>query len=139
MLLGDLGAEMMKVERPGRGDIVRHSGDVGEAIFSTINRNNRSVAIDLQMEAGRRAYRKLVEEADIVIENLRPDVVERLRVDYNRLSEDRDDLIYLSVAGFLQGGPYEERPGMDVVGQAMSGLMRMTGAPVRSPSVPGPP
>jgi crotonobetainyl-CoA:carnitine CoA-transferase CaiB-like acyl-CoA transferase len=127
LMLGDLGADVIKIERPGTGDMIRQSGDSGEAIFTAFNRNKRSVKIDLQSDAGRAAYRELVSEADIVIENLRPGVVDRLGIGYDALTEDRDDLIYVSIAGFLQGGTYEDRPGMDVVGQAMSGMMRMTG------------
>ena len=133
LLLGDLGAEVIKVERPGIGDVIRQSGDSGEAIFTALNRNKRSVAIDLQSDAGRAAYRDLVAEADVVVENLRPGVTERLGIGYEDLSDERDDLIYVSVSGFLEGGPYEDRPGMDVVGQAMSGMMRMTGTPGGKP------
>lgn len=127
LMLGDLGAEVIKIERPGTGDMIRQSGDSGEAIFTALNRNKRSVRIDLQSDAGREAYHELVSRADIVVENLRPGVIERLGIGYDDLTEERDDLIYVSIAGFLQGGAYEDRPGMDVVGQAMSGMMRMTG------------
>ncbi|PGF17752.1 acyl-CoA transferase [Natrinema sp. CBA1119] len=133
LMLGDLGADVIKVERPGTGDMIRQSGDSGDAIFTALNRNKRSATIDLQSDAGREAYHELVAVADIVVENLRPGVTERLGIGYDALSDDRDDLIYVSIAGFLQGGPYEDRPGMDVVGQAMSGMMRMTGQPGGKP------
>ncbi|WP_254525860.1 CaiB/BaiF CoA transferase family protein [Natrinema caseinilyticum] len=133
LMLGDLGADVIKVERPGTGDMIRQSGDSGDAIFTALNRNKRSVAIDLQTDAGREAYLELVSRADIVIENLRSGVTDRLGIGYDDLSEERDDLIYVSIGGFLQGGPYEDRPGMDVVGQAMSGMMRMTGFPGDKP------
>lgn len=133
LILGDLGAEVIKVERPGTGDMIRQSGDSGDAIFTALNRNKRSVTIDLQSAAGCEAYHGLVAAADIVVENFRPGVTERLGIGYDDLSDERDDLIYVSIAGFLQGGPYEDRPGMDVVGQAMSGMMRMTGLPGEKP------
>lgn len=133
LMLGDIGAEVIKVERPGIGDMIRQSGDSGDAIFTMLNRNKRSVTIDLQSDAGREAYHDLVAAADIVVENLRPGVTDRLGIGYDDLSEERDDLIYVSIGGFLQGGPYEDRPGMDVVGQAMSGMMRMTGSPGGKP------
>ena len=133
VILGDLGADVVKVERPGRGDLVRQTGDTGEAIFVAMNRNKRSIALALDTEAGREAYRELAAKADVVIENLRPGVVERLGVGYETLSERNPRLIYLSAAGFLLEGLYGDRPGMDVVGQAMSGMMKMTGNPGEKP------
>ncbi|WP_323173377.1 CaiB/BaiF CoA-transferase family protein [Natrialba sp. PRR66] len=133
LMLGDLGAEVIKVERPGTGDVIRQAGDTGDAIFTALNRNKHSATIDLQNDAGCEAYRELVAAADIVVENLRPGVTERLGIGYDALSDERDDLIYVSIAGFRQGGPYDDRPGMDVVGQAMSGMMRMTGSSGQKP------
>ncbi|WP_336346229.1 CaiB/BaiF CoA transferase family protein [Halalkalicoccus ordinarius] len=125
-VLADLGAEVIKVERPGDGDRIRHAGNVGNAMFQSLNRNKRSITINLQADRGQEIYTELVEDADIVIENLRPGAAEHLNVGYASLSAVNPGLIYLSIKGFYDG-PYGDRAGMDVVGEAMSGFMQMTG------------
>lgn len=132
LLLADLGADVVKVEHPETGDIVREAGTSGEAIIDAFSRNKRSLALDLQSEAGQDAYRDLVAMADVVIENLGPGVVDRLGVGYETLARDNPDLVYLSIKGFFEG-PYGDRPGMDMVAEAMSGLSAMTGEPDGKP------
>ncbi|WP_436348483.1 CaiB/BaiF CoA transferase family protein [Natronorubrum sp. FCH18a] len=132
LLLADLGADVVKVERPGTGDIVRNTGDSGEAIINAYNRNKRSLTLDLKTDAGRSAYHELAGDADVVIENLGPAVVERLGIGYDDLRERNPELVYLSIKGFHEG-PYGDRPGMDMVAESMSGLVAMTGRPGEDP------
>jgi crotonobetainyl-CoA:carnitine CoA-transferase CaiB-like acyl-CoA transferase len=126
LLLADLGADVVKIERPGVGDLMRNAGESGEAVVNALNRNKRSLALDLQSDRGRAAYYELASEADVVIENLGPGVADRLGIGYDDLSEGNAGLVYLSIKGFHQG-PYGDRPGMDMVAEAMSGLAAMTG------------
>jgi crotonobetainyl-CoA:carnitine CoA-transferase CaiB-like acyl-CoA transferase len=131
-LLADLGADVVKVERPDGGDVVRSAGGPGEAIFAALNRNKRSVALDLKTDAGREALGELVAAADVFVENLGRGTPERLGIGYDDLAPRNEGLIYLSVKGFREG-PYGDRAGMDVVAEAMSGLMAVTGEPGGSP------
>lgn len=131
-VLADLGAEVVKVERPDTGDTIRSSGAVGEVMFEAINRNKRSVALDLKDDADVDALHRLVDAADVFVENLGRGTPERLGVDYDTLAARNPGLIYLSIKGF-QEGPYGDYAGMDVVAEAMSGLMSVTGEPGRQP------
>lgn len=131
-ILADLGAEVVKVERPEVGDSIRSSGDSGDAIFNALNRNKRSIALDLKDEDDVEAFYELIDVADVFIENLGRGTPERLGIDYATLRERNSQLIYLSIKGF-QEGPYGEFAGMDVVAEAMSGLMSVTGEPGRQP------
>lgn len=133
LILGDFGADVIKVERPGSGDIMRNYGDTGTAIFEALNRNKRSITLDVQTPPGRDTYRDLTADADVVIENFRPGVADRLGVGYSDLAAENESLVYVSISGFLPGGPYEDRPGMDMVGQVLSGLMYMTREPDEKP------
>ncbi|HEV2780050.1 MAG TPA: CoA transferase [Actinophytocola sp.] len=131
-LLGDLGADVIKIEPPGRGDATReatgHRLPHGEsAAFLAVNRNKRSVALDLRTDAGRAAFHRLVSGADVVVESFRPGVAARLGVDYPTLRELNEGLVYASISGFGQTGPYADRPGYDLIAQAMSGIMSVTG------------
>src|ERR1019366_5030189 len=138
MNLGDLGARVIKIEEPGRGDECRGWGPpfVGpdSAYFLGINRNKESVALDLKSPEGKAALLKLCAKADVVIENFRPGVMHRLGADYASIG--REDLIYVSISGFGQTGPDRERAGYDILVQAMSGLMAVSaypdGPPVKS-------
>lgn len=132
MLLADLGAEVVKVERPGTGDVIRSAGDTGPPMFDALNRNKRSIELDLKSDAGREAFLELADHADVIVENLGPGVTDRLGIGYETLSERNPGLVYLSIKGFLEG-PYGDRAGMDVVAEAMAGLMSMTGEPGRQP------
>ncbi|MFC4447497.1 CaiB/BaiF CoA transferase family protein [Halorussus aquaticus] len=132
VMLADLGAEVVKVERPGSGDVLRSAGEAGPPMFDALNRNKRSIELDLKSDAGREAFLDLADRADVVVENLGPGVADRLGIGYDELSERNSELVYLSIKGFLDG-PYGDRAGMDVVAEAMSGLMSMTGEPGRKP------
>lgn len=131
MQLGDLGANVVKIEEPGRGDESRSYGPPfmgGEsAYFLSINRNKRSCAIDLKSPAGRDLVIRLAGVADVVIENFRPGTLERLGLGYDALSEKNPRLILCSISGFGRGGPDAKRPGYDLIIQGESGVMDITG------------
>jgi formyl-CoA transferase len=130
MQLADLGADVVKVENPDGGDMSRQGGpfvDGEGANFLRINRNKRSLALDLKTEEGKDIFRKLVARADIVVENLRPGTMRGLELDYERLRAINPRLIYVAASGWGQDGPYASLPGLDIMAQAMSGLMSITG------------
>jgi glutaryl-CoA transferase len=138
MTLGDLGADVIKVERPGVGDDLRHWGppftpDGHSIYFLAVNRNKRSVTIDLKAEAGRKLLIDLARRSDVVVENFRHGDMERFGLGYETLAEDNPGLVYCSISGFGQTGPLCERPGYDVLMQAFSGLMSVTGEPDGGP------
>lgn len=132
VMLADLGADVVKVERPHSGDVIRSAGETGPPMFDALNRNKRSLELDLKSDAGKEAFLELADQADVIVENLGPGVTRRLGIGYDELSERNPGLVYLSIKGFLEG-PYGDRAGMDVVAEAMSGLMSMTGEPDRKP------
>ena len=134
MVLADLGADVIKVENPESGDQIRHSWGRPSAAddsraFMALNRNKRSVALDLKSDAGRQRFYSLVRSADVVIENFRPGVPAQLGIDYATLSAINPALIMASISGFGQDGPYADRPGFDLIAQAMAGVMSVTGEP----------
>ncbi len=137
MMLADMGADVIKVEEPGVGDETRSWGPpfvAGEATyFLSINRNKRSITVNLRAEAGREIIYRLADRSDIVVGNFRPGVAKKLRVDYDTLRARNPRLIYTSFSAFGQTGPYAERPGYDLVLQAMGGIMSLTGYPDRPP------
>ena len=136
MLLGDMGAEIIKVEAPPRGDSIRQFGAKvgGEGLdYLTANRNKRSLALNLQSDTGRRIARRLVSYVDVVVENFRPGVMKRLGLDYNAVSGVNPRIVYASVSGWGQTGPYASRPGYDQVAQGVSGLMSVTGTTESGP------
>jgi formyl-CoA transferase/CoA:oxalate CoA-transferase len=131
MYLGDLGADVIKVEDPRAGDASRtiytaRHGDTS-AVFLTVNRNKRSLAIDLARDEGRRLFLDLAAHADVVIEGYRGGVAERLGIDYERLAPVNPRLVYCSVSAFGPTGPWRDKPGVDMLVQALSGLMAVTG------------
>lgn len=136
MQLADLGAEVIKVEHPEGGDQVRQSapliGGEGSA-FMRLNRNKRSIALDLKTEQGKEVFRKLAGTADVVVENLRPGTMTDLVLDYDVLRQINPALIYVAASGWGQDGPLRDRPGMDIMAQARSGLMSITGTPGGDP------
>jgi len=141
-LLGDLGANVIKVEPVGRGDATReatgHRLPHGEsAAFLAVNRNKRSIAINLRTPDGLDAFRRLAVTADVVVESFRPGVATRLGVDYASLAAANPRLVYASISGFGQTGPYATRPGYDLIAQAMSGIMSVTGDPDGAPTKSG--
>ena len=133
MLLADMGADVIKIEKPEGGDETRRLGppfiNGWSAAFLAINRNKRSVALDLRAEEGKSIFLQLLEQADVVAENFRPGTMERLGLGYENLSRIKPSLIYCSISGFGQTGPYRNRGGFDLVAQGMSGLMSVTGTP----------
>ncbi|MDB5899541.1 MAG: formyl-coenzyme transferase (Formyl-CoA transferase)-like protein [Ramlibacter sp.] len=144
MLLGDLGADVVKVEPPGSGDQTR--GSMGFKMkgadslgFINMNRNKRSVTLDLKSPAGKEVLLQLAREADILIENYRPGALRRLGLGYEVLKEINPRLVYTSISGFGQTGPWADRPGFDLMAQAMSGVMSVTGYPGSPPVKAGVP
>jgi crotonobetainyl-CoA:carnitine CoA-transferase CaiB-like acyl-CoA transferase len=131
MLLADMGARVIKVERPGRGDDTRHWGPpfvAGEsAYFLSVNRNKESVALDFKHPEGRRLLEALIARADVLVENFRPGTLARLGLGYDRLAREWPRLVYCAISGFGQTGPRRAQPGYDAVIQAEGGLMSLTG------------
>ena len=124
MLLSDLGAEVIKIETPDGGDPFRNWGKQDyNGTFGSMNRNKKSITLDLKTREGQAAARTLALSADVVIENFRAGAMERLGLGYEGLAVDNPKLIYCSITGFGSEGPYRGRPGYDTVGQAMSGLL----------------
>src|SRR5262249_51964691 len=124
MLLSDLGAEVIKIEAPEGGDPFRNWGKQDyNGTFGSMNRNKKSVTLDLKTEAGRASARRLALAADVIIENFRSGVMERLGLGYETLAVANPRLVYCSITGFGSDGPYCGRPGYDTVGQAVSGLL----------------
>jgi formyl-CoA transferase len=137
-LLADLGADVVKVESPAGGDYARSLGPFAPgspdgAGFVRLDRNKRSVALDLKSAAGKRAFRTLVKRTDVIIENLRAGTLDGLGVGYDALAPDHPRLIYCSITGFGRTGPDRDRAGLDLILQAESGLMSVTGEPGRPP------
>jgi len=133
MQLADLGADVIKVEPPG-GDLSRSMGGTelempgdDNAPFFALNRNKRSIVLDLTRERDTGIFRALVRTADVLVESFRPGVTRRLGVDYDAMTEINPRLIYASISGFGQTGPYANRPGFDLIAQGMSGVMSVTG------------
>ena len=129
-VLGDQGADVIKVESPGVGDLVRRLGaprDGITATFATTNRNKRSIVLDLKQDSDMEAFRKLVATADVVVQNFRPGVVDRMGIGYDALRAIKPDLIYVSISGFGETGPYSGKRVYDPVIQALSGLATIQG------------
>jgi crotonobetainyl-CoA:carnitine CoA-transferase CaiB-like acyl-CoA transferase len=144
MLLGDLGADVIKIEPPATGDQTR--GSMGFKMkgadslgFLNMNRNKRSVTLDLKTEAGKEVLKTLAAEADILVENYRPGALRRLGLGYDVLKDINPRLVYTSISGFGQTGPWADRPGFDLMAQAMSGVMSVTGYPDSPPVKAGVP
>lgn len=140
MVLAELGADVIKIEQPGTGDDSRRMAPKvnGESYpFAMPNRSKRSVAVDLKSDRGRELFLELAANADLVIENFRPGVAKRLGIDYDSLRSVRDDILYCSISGFGQTGPYRDRPGFDIMAQGIGGFLRMTGQPDGKPTKVG--
>jgi crotonobetainyl-CoA:carnitine CoA-transferase CaiB-like acyl-CoA transferase len=144
MLLADLGADVIKIEPPGGGDQTR--GAMGFKMkgpdsmgFLNMNRNKRSVVLNLKSDAGRELLLRMAKDADILIENYRPGAMTRLGLGYDVLKEINPRLVYTSISGFGQTGPWADRPGFDLMAQAMSGVMSVTGYPGGPPVKAGVP
>ena len=129
MILSDLGAEVIKIEKPS-GEETRQSQPLvrGQSIYFTVyNRGKKSICLDLRQEAGKQVFRDLVKTADFVLENFRPGTMEKMGFGYEELTKLKPDIILIRVSAFGQYGPWRDRPGFDPIGQAMSGLMMLTG------------
>jgi crotonobetainyl-CoA:carnitine CoA-transferase CaiB-like acyl-CoA transferase len=140
MVLAELGADVVKVERFPEGDDSRRLGPKvnGESYpFGMPNRSKRSLALDLKSPTGRDVFLQLAAQSDLVIENFRPGVVRRLGIDYEAVKKVRPDILYCSISGFGQTGPYRDRPGFDIMAQGVTGLLRMTGQPDGRPAKVG--
>ena len=136
-MLADLGADVIKIELPGRGDDARAYGPYvnGESLYyGNLNRNKRGITLNLKSEEGKEIFRRLAKEADIVIENYRPGVMDKLGLGYEELKKLNPRLIYAAVSGFGSYGRYAKRPGYDIISQAMGGLMSVTGHPGNGPT-----
>lgn len=141
MILGDLGAEVIKIERPGEGDDSRSYGPYqnGEsAYFMSLNRNKRSMTLDLKQPEGKEIFLGLIKQADILVENYRPGAMERLGLGYEQLREVNPRLVYAAISGFGHTGPYRDRAAYDGVVQAMGGIMSITGSAGGQPTRVGP-
>lgn len=140
MMLADMGADVIKIELPKKGDDARGNFPIvnGEsAYFMNLNRNKSGITLNLKSEKGKEIFRELVKQSDVVIENYRPGVMERLGLGYEDLKKINPGIIYGAVSGFGHFGPYSKRAGYDIVGQAMSGLMSTTGWPEGGPTRTG--
>ena len=130
--LADFGAEVVKVEAPGDGDGGMGGPRLGSD-FQNLHRNKRCIALDLKHPAGKAALMRLATDADVVVENFRPDVKDRLGIGYAAMQAVNPRLVYASISGFGEDGPYRMRPGFDQIAQGMGGLMSVTGAPGGGP------
>jgi len=148
-ILADLGADVVKVERKGTGDDTRgwgppfveaaDGGHLGAAYFHATNRGKRSIELDFENEDGRRIVRKLAARSDVLIENFKVGGLAKFGLDYESLAKDNPRLIYCSITGFGQTGPYAARAGYDLMAQGMGGIMELTGAPDGEPQRTGVP
>ncbi|WP_369308716.1 CaiB/BaiF CoA transferase family protein [Providencia rettgeri] len=139
-MMADLGAEVIKIEVPNHGDDSRHLGPFinGESVYyGLINRGKRSIELDLKEQEDRAILFQLVKESDVVVENFRPGVTQRLGIDFDSLKKHNPKLIYASISGFGQNSPLASYPAYDIVAQAMSGLMSVTGFPETGPTRSG--
>ncbi|TDX31749.1 formyl-CoA transferase [Modicisalibacter xianhensis] len=136
MVLGDMGAEVVKVEKANGGDDSRQMGPYindESTCFSQINRNKKSISLNLKDERARQIFFQLAKEADVIVENYRPGVTKSLGIDYDTVSEINPGIVYCSISGYGQTGPYSHKGGFDLVAQGMTGLMSMTGEKGRRP------
>lgn len=140
-MLGDLGADVIKVEQPEIGDYTRAFPPMGKrdsGFFLVGNRNKRSITVDLKAEAGKEIVRRLAEQCDVVVEGFRPGVADRLGVGYEALKAINPGIVYCSISGFGQDGPYRDVPGHDMNYLGVTGMLQLTSRPGVGPQVPGP-
>ena len=124
MLLADLGATVIKIEIPGQGDPFRGWGDVPYSpTFCSLNRNKQSLSLNVQEAKGKEIFMKLAREADVIIENMRPGVLDRMGIGYDAVRAVNEKIVFCSISGYGSDGPYADRPGYDTIGQAMGGLL----------------
>lgn len=140
MLLGDMGAEIIKIEVPGQGDDSRrYPPFIGEesAYFMNLNRNKKSIVLDLKHPKAKQVFLDLVDRSDVVFENFRPGTMDKLGLGYETLKKRNPDLVYSCISGFGHSGLYRDLPGYDIIGQAMGGIMSITGWPDSPPTRTG--
>lgn len=140
MLLADMGAEVIKLEIPGRGDDSRRFPPFIEdesMYYVNLNRGKKSITINLKTDRGKAIFLDLVKECDVLIENFRPGTMKKLGLSYDVLKEENPNLIYAAISGYGQTGPYSDRPGYDIIGQSMGGLLSITGWPDSPPTRSG--
>ena len=137
MILADLGAEVIKIEKPGEGDIGRgmppHYFHGESVYFLSVNRNKKSLTLDLKSKEGLDIFYRLVKVSDVVFDNFRPGIVEKLRIDHESLKKINPRIVSCSVSGYGQTGPFKDRPAFDLIIQARGGIMSYTGEPGRMP------
>jgi crotonobetainyl-CoA:carnitine CoA-transferase CaiB-like acyl-CoA transferase len=141
-ILADMGAEVIKIETPREGDPVRHQGVIRDGLswyFANYNRNKRSVTLDLYSQEGKDILRQLIPSCDVVIENYRPGIMDKMGFGDEALKALRPDIIHCSINGFGTSGPYRDRPAFDFIAQAMSGFMSLNGGEDDPPMRAGPP
>lgn len=137
MMLADMGANVIKIEMPGNGDDTRGMGPFkngASLYFANVNRNKKGITLNLKSPEGKKIFLDMVKNADVVVENYRPGVMDKLGLGYDVLKEVNDQIIYAAVSGFGCYGPYSDRPGYDIIAQAMGGLMSITGVAGGSPT-----
>ena len=140
MLLGDMGAEIIKLETPGHGDDSRkYPPFIGSesAYFMNLNRNKKSIVLNLKDPRGQKTFLDLIKRADVIIENFRPGTMEKLGLGYDTIKAHNPDIVYSCISGFGHFGPYKDLPGYDIIGQAMGGIMSVTGWPDSPPTRTG--
>jgi crotonobetainyl-CoA:carnitine CoA-transferase CaiB-like acyl-CoA transferase len=139
MILADMGAEVIKLERPGKGDSSRGMGDGSERnpYFRYINRNKKGITLDYKQAEGREIYLKLIERIDVLVENYRPTVMQRAGLGYEALREVNPRLVYAQLSGYGYDGPYAGKGGFDLIAQGMGGIMHVTGEPDGPPTSVG--
>ena len=137
MFLGDMGADVIKIETPNGGDDTRAWGPFrndSSVYFASINRNKRSVTLNLKTNTGKEMFIKMMQKADVVVENYRPGVMDSLGLGYEELKKHNKRIVYAAASGFGGYGPYSQRPGYDILAQAMGGIMSITGQPGGPPT-----
>ena len=140
MMMADLGAEVIKIEEPGKGDYMRaFPPKINEesAFFLSLNRNKKSITLNLKKEKGKDLLYKLAEKADVVIEGFRPGVAQKLKIDYNMLKKINSEIIMCSISGYGQNGPYKKRAGHDLNYLSICGIAGVTGTRDKRPTIPG--
>lgn len=140
MLLGDMGAEIIKIEEPKSGDYIRWAPpfiNEQSVLHLLLNRNKKSVKLNLKSEKGKEVFNKLVKRSDLIVENFRPGIVEKLGIDYNSVNKINQQIIYCSISSYGQGGPYRDFPGHDINYLGYAGILGITGIRGGPPVIPG--
>lgn len=136
-MMADFGADVVKVEPPKKGDLMRNMGRIKDFWFCVEGRNKKNITLDLKTEEGKKILTRLIKEADILIENFRPGVFDKMGFSWKKLQELNPRLVFVVSSGYGQTGPYAQRPGLDRIGLAVGGFLQITGFPDRPPIKPG--